>query len=147
MDLVNPEIKMSKSNENTKGTIFLLDKIDDARKKIMQAKTDSLNNVKYDVENQPGVSNLITIYSCLSNKETPEIESEFKGKNYGEFKKAVADSVCAFLEKIQEKYNLFFNDEELEKKLEANAKICNEIANKKVNFVQSVLGLGTYKGK
>lgn len=147
MDLVNPEIKMSKSNENTKGTIFLLDKIDDARKKIMQAKTDSLNNVKYDVENQPGVSNLITIYSCLSNKETLEIESEFKGKNYGEFKKAVADSVCAFLEKIQEKYNLFFNDEELEKKLEANAKICNEIANKKVNFVQSVLGLGTYKGK
>lgn len=146
MDLVNPEIKMSKSNENTKGTIFLLDNIDDVRKKIMQAKTDSLNKVKYDVDNQPGVSNLITIYSCLANKDVSVIEKEFENKNYGEFKTIVANVVCEFLKDIQEKYNHFFNDGEIDKKLEKNAKICNEIANKKVNFVQSVLGLGNYKG-
>lgn len=145
MDLVDPTIKMSKSNANTKGTIFLLDKIEDVRKKITQAKTDSLNKVKYDVENQPGVSNLITIYSCLTNKSITEIEKEFENKNYGDFKNKVADEVCALLKNIQEKYEHFFNSKELEEKLEKNAKICNEIANKKINLVHKTLGLGIYK--
>ncbi|BAC44248.1 tryptophan--tRNA ligase [Malacoplasma penetrans] len=146
MDLVDPSIKMSKSNANTKGTIFLLDKVEDVRKKIMQAKTDSLNKVKYDVENQPGVSNLMTIYSCLTNKKTDEIEKEFENKNYGEFKTKVADAVCLLLEDIQKKYQIYFNSNEIEQKLEKNAKKCNEIVNKKINLVQQTLGLGTYKG-
>ena len=146
MDLQNPVIKMSKSSENTKGTLFLLDKPEDIRKKIMQAKTDSLNKVKYDFENQPGVSNLITIYSCLTNKQVSEIEKEFENSNYGEFKTKVADVTCKFIEEIQRKYELFFNSKELEEKLKRNAKICNEIANKKINFIQNVLGLGKYEG-
>ncbi|MDE5545359.1 MAG: tryptophan--tRNA ligase [Malacoplasma sp.] len=146
MDLINPEIKMSKSSENPKGTIFLLDKLEDVRKKIMQAKTDSLNMVKYNVETQPGISNLITIYSCLTKKSISEIEKEFENKNYGEFKTKVADATCSFIEKIQEKYFFYFNNKELEEKLNKNAKICNEIANRKINFIQNALGLGEYKG-
>ncbi|MDE6894171.1 MAG: tryptophan--tRNA ligase [Malacoplasma sp.] len=146
MDLVNPEIKMSKSSENPKGTIFLLDKLEDVRKKIMQAKTDSLNVVKYNVETQPGISNLITIYSCLTKKSISEIEKEFENKNYGEFKTKVADVTCNFIESIQEKYFFYFNNKELEEKLNKNAKLCNEIANRKINFVQNALGLGEFKG-
>lgn len=144
MDLVNPEIKMSKSNSNTKGTIFLLDNLEDIRKKIMQAKTDSLNRVKYDVENQPGVSNLITIYSCLTNKGIEDIEKEFENKNYGDFKKEVANATISFIGGIQEKYYKFLNDKNLEQSLINNSIKANEIANKKMNEIQKILGL-SYK--
>ena len=146
MDLINPEVKMSKSSENPKGTIFLLDKIEDVRKKIMQAKTDSLNSVKYNPDTQPGVSNLVTIYSCLTNKSVTEIEKEFENKNYGEFKTQVANVTCDFIKKIQEKYFYFFNNKNLEEQLRKNAKLCNEIANRKINFVQNILGLGKFEG-
>ena len=82
----------------------------------------------------------------LTNKKISEVEKEFENKNYGEFKTKVADAVCQLLLEIQSKYNQYFNNAELEKKLERNAKLCNEIANKKVNYIQEILGLGTYKG-
>lgn len=141
MDLVNPEIKMSKSNENVKGTIFLLDDVEVTRKKIMGAKTDSLNQVKYDKENQPGVSNLISIYACLTNKTFEIIEKEFENKNYGVFKTEVANVVCNFIENIQKKYYSFYNSKEIDKKLENNAVKANEVASKKINQVHKVLGL------
>ena len=86
MDLVNPAIKMSKSAENKKGVIYLLDDLDVIRKKIMGATTDSEMVVKYDVSNKPGISNLINIYASLTGKNIEEVEEEFRGKNYGEFK-------------------------------------------------------------
>lgn len=141
MDLVNPEIKMSKSNENTKGTIFLLDKPEDVRKKIMQAKTDNFNCVKYDVENQPGVSNLMTIYSCLTKKTYKEIEKEFINKNYGVFKTAVADILIQHLQEIQKKYYLFYEGNEIDKKIEINNKKANDIAKNKINSIHKILGL------
>jgi len=91
MDLVDPTKKMSKSSENPKGVIRILDDLDVIRKKIMSATTDSEMCVKFDIENKPGISNLINIYSALTGKKISEIEEEFKDSNYGTFKKSVAD--------------------------------------------------------
>ena len=104
-DLLDPTIKMSKSNENQNGVIRLLDDIDVIRKKIMRATTDSDMLVKYDPDNKPGISNLITIYSALTGKSIKEIEEEFEGSNYGTFKTKVADVVCDVISSIQKKYN------------------------------------------
>ncbi len=143
LDLQNPEIKMSKSSENPKGTIFLLEDLESARKKIMSAKTDSLDSVKYDEEKQPGISNLMTIYSNLTNKDMKEIEKEFTGKQYGEFKKAVADAVCNELKQIQDNFNKVCKDHAtLEKQLERNAKKCSEYAGKKMQELYKILGFG-----
>lgn len=145
MDLQNPEIKMSKSNENQKGTIFLLEDLKSVEKKIMQAKTDSLNCVKYDLENQKGISNLMTIYSCITNKTFEEIEKEFENQNYGVFKKKLSEVLISFLEKIQVEYKKYYEGKEIDIMLEKNAVKANEIANKKINDVQKTIGLSTIK--
>lgn len=143
MDLQNPNIKMSKSTANQNGVIYLLDEPEVARKKIMSAKTDSLNQVKFDVKNQPGVSNLIGIYSALTNLPINEIEKNYKNKNYGDFKKDLADKLVIFLIKIQKNYHDVYKD--YEKKivpiLKENAKYLNKIANKKLNLVYKKVGL------
>ncbi len=141
MDLQNPEIKMSKSNENTKGTIFLLEPIDNIRKKIMSAKTDSFDNVKYDQTNQPGVSNLIIIYSCLSNKSINDIELLYKNKKYGDFKKDLADIVCNHIKELQDKYYEIIKNVDFDKQLQKNAQICQKIAAKKIDKIHKILGL------
>ena len=143
MDLQNPNIKMSKSTANQNGVIYLLDEPEVARKKIMSAKTDSLNQVKFDVKNQPGVSNLIGIYSALTNLPINEIEKKYKNKNYGDFKKDLADKLVIFLIKIQKNYHDVYKD--YEKKivpiLKENAKYLNKIANKKLDLVYKKVGL------
>lgn len=143
MDLQDPKIKMSKSTANQKGVIYLLDEPEVARKKIMSAKTDSLNQVKFDVKNQPGVSNLIGIYSALTNLPINEIEKNYKNKNYGDFKKDLADKLVIFLIKIQKNYHDVYKD--YEKKivpiLKENAKYLNKIANKKLDLVYKKVGL------
>lgn len=141
MDLQNPEIKMSKSNENTKGTIFLLEPLDSIRKKIMAAKTDSLNKVNYDWDNQPGVTNLLTIYSALTDNSIQSIVKKYEGKNYAEFKKDLADIVCSKLEVIQNNYNKIVNDKEIDNELKVNGNKCKEIANKKIKQIHKLLGL------
>ncbi len=93
MDLIDPTHKMSKSSENKNGIIYLLDSEEDIRKKIMRATTDSDMTIKFDPENKPGISNLINIYSALSNLSVSEVEDKFKDSNYGTFKSAVADIV------------------------------------------------------
>jgi tryptophanyl-tRNA synthetase len=143
MDLVNPEIKMSKSSENGKGTIFLLDAIDDAKKKIMSAKTDSLGKVKYDVKNQPGISNLIVIYSCITKKSIKEIEKKYNNiTNYGIFKKDVADAIALFLTNFQKKYNqIIKNKNAMLKELKEAAKKCIKNTENVVNDVYKKIGL------
>lgn len=143
MDLQDPNIKMSKSAANQNGVIYLLDEPEIARKKIMSAKTDSLNQVKFDVKNQPGVSNLIGIYSALTNLPINEIEKKYKNKNYGDFKKDLADKLVIFLIKIQKNYHDVYKD--YEKKivpiLKENAKYLNKIADKKLDLVYKKVGL------
>ena len=142
MDLVDPNKKMSKSSENQKGVIRLLDDIDIIRKKIMSATTDSEMEVKYDPENKPGISNLINIYSCLSKLSIKEIESKFEGANYGTFKKDVADLVVSHIKDIQEKYSKIINSDILDEVLDKGREKTKEIAKSKYLEVKEKVGLG-----
>ena len=109
-NLQNPLEKMNKSDSgDNKGTIFLLDDIEVAKKKIMSAQTDSFAKVHFDEENQPGISNLMSILSKITGEDFESIEKRYQGKGYGEFKREVADVVANLLEKIQQRYNLFNN--------------------------------------
>jgi tryptophanyl-tRNA synthetase len=139
MSLSDPTKKMSKSDP--KGDIFLKDDLKVARKKIMSAVTDLECEVRYDKENKPGISNLLTIYSCLKDISIEEAEKEFVGANYGTFKKAVADVVCDTLERLQSKYNEYINSPYLDEVLEKGAKEAREIASKTVKRVKACVGL------
>ena len=141
-DLQTPTKKMSKSSENLKGTILLLDDIEVARKKIMSAVTDSDGFIKFDEENKPGISNLLTIYASLKDISIEDAENKFKDYNYGNFKKEVADVVCDKLKEIQDKYNEILNSNIINDILDNGAKKANEIAKKKYEEVFKKVGLG-----
>ena len=138
--LSNPTKKMSKS-ESDKGTIYLLDDVNISRKKIMSAVTDSDSIVKYDLENKPGISNLLTIASSLSKKSIEEIENEFVGKGYGEFKKYVADIVVDELSLLQQKVKEIQESGIIDKVLAAGAEKASYLARKKLNKVYTKIGL------
>jgi tryptophanyl-tRNA synthetase len=104
MGLDNPLKKMSKSGTSENDCLYLLDEPEKAYKKIMRATTDSGNEIKYDKENKPGVSNLLTIYSLLTDKDIKILEKEYKGKGYGDFKKDLAEIVKSFLTDFQKKW-------------------------------------------
>jgi len=140
-DLVDPTKKMSKSSENKKGVIMLLDQEKDIRKKIMGATTDSEMKVKYDVDNKPGISNLIIIYKELSGLSINEIEEKFKDSNYGDFKKEVADIVVKTLIPIQEKYYKLIDSKELNSILENGKEVTTKIAKAKYEEVKKLVGL------
>ena len=141
MDLVDPSKKMSKTEENPKGVIGLLDDINAARKKIMGATTDSEMCVKYDPENKPVISNLINIYASLTEMTIKDVEEKFKNSNYGEFKRSVADVVCTFLEKIQRRYNEIVDSEELEELLKNGANEVRKLAKVKFEMMKKSIGL------
>ncbi len=100
MSLAEPQKKMSKTG-NAKGCIGLFEKPDSIRKKIMAAVTDTQKTIKYDPKKKPGISNLLTINSLISNKEIKTLEAEFKGKSYAEFKKQTAESLIVYLEPLR----------------------------------------------
>ena len=142
MSLSDPSRKMSKSDETNKGCIYLLDDLKSARKKVMSAVTDSENRVHFDPEHQPGISNLMQIMSSLSNERPMgEIEAEFEGKGYGDFKRAVADSVCAKLETIQASYSDIVASGIIESTLEEGAAKASAIAGAKLEKVQKAIGM------
>ena len=105
MSLQNPNQKMSKSDPDPKAFVSIIDPLKKVQKKIKSAVTDSGEVVAYDVENKAGVSNLMTIHSCLSGQSFAEIEKEFEGKLYGHLKVAVAEIVCETLKPVQEEYH------------------------------------------
>lgn len=144
MDLVNPTKKMSKSDDSYKGVILLLDDEKTIRKKIMSAVTDSEGKVYYDVENKPGISNLLTIYSSLNEISIDEAEKHFIDYNYGNLKKEVADTVVRVLLGIQDKYYKLINSDELDKILDRGRDITNKIAKEKIEDVFGKVGLGRY---
>lgn len=141
MDLVDPTKKMSKSSENPKGVIRLLDDADTIRKKIMSATTDSEMIIKFDVENKPGISNLINIYASLSNKSINEVEEIFKDKKYGELKTEVANLVISELSVIQEKYNQIINSDELDLILDEGINFTSQISKQKYELMKEKMGL------
>lgn len=139
MSLSDPTKKMSKSEP--KGDIFLKDDITVIRKKIMSAVTDMGSEVKYDKENKPGISNLLTIYSCLKDISIEEAEKEFVGYRYGDFKKAVADVVCDTISKLQEKYHEILKSGIIDEVIKKGALEASKIANETVSRVKKVVGL------
>ena len=139
MSLSDPTKKMSKSDP--KGDIYLKDEPAVIRKKIMSAVTDMEAHVHYDPEKQPGISNLMVIMSSLNGKSFEEIEKEFEGKGYGDFKRAVADVVCAEMEALQSKYREILSSGLVDKVLEKGAARANEVATKVLARVQKAVGL------
>ena len=139
MSLSNPTVKMSKSDP--KGDIFLKDPMNVVRKKIMSAVTDLGNEVKYDKENKPGISNLLTIYAALKEISIEEAEAHFVGYRYGDFKKEVADVVVAELEPFQERYNQIIADKSYLSVLREGAEKAAKIAQKTLKRVQNAVGL------
>ena len=142
MSLQDPTKKMSKSDPNEKSRISLLDDLKQIEKKIKSAVTDSDGVVKYDVENKPGVSNLLTLYSIFSKKSIAEIEAMYEGKGYGDFKSDLAQLVIAEIEPIQKRYNELLNSEELDEILDEGAKKANLVANKMIKKMENAMGLG-----
>ena len=111
MSLQDPTKKMSKSDDNQKNFISLLDEPNRAAKKIKSAVTDSDGIIKFDRENKPGISNLLSIYANLTEETTDTLEEKYKDSNYGEFKTDLAEIVKEFLTDFQEKYNNFYNSD------------------------------------
>ena len=142
MNLQDPTIKMSKSApKDDKGTIFILDNIEITKKKIMSAVTDSEGKVYFDEENKPGISNLLTIMSALSNESIEDIANRYDGQGYGTFKKAVADVVCAELEQLQKKVKEIQASGIIDKVLEDGANKASYYARKKLAKVYRKVGL------
>lgn len=142
LNLQNPLEKMNKSdNGDNKGTIFLMDDVEVAKKKIMAAKTDSFGKVHFDEENQPGISNLMSILSKITGEEFESIESRFEGKGYGEFKKEVAQVVGDLLGEIQSRYQKFNNEDVLNEILASGAKDARVKANDTLDKALKAVGL------
>lgn len=121
-DLQEPTNKMSKSAESDKGVIWLLDEPSATVKKIKSATTDSDGHVHYDVANKPGISNLLTIYSSLSGQPISQIEQEYEGHGYGDFKKGLADVVVGTLGPVRDRaLELLDDPAELDRLLALNA--------------------------
>ena len=142
MSLQDPTKKMSKSDSNPNGYISLLDSKDVIIKKMKKAVTDSENVVRYS-EEQPGIQNLINIYSSITQKPVSEIEKEFEGIGYGTFKVAVGEVVADTLGKIQKKYyelNSPEYDSFLTEVYERGAEIAHGIAQRKIKQVYEVVG-------
>ena len=138
--LQDPTKKMSKSEGNGKGTIELLDDPAAARKKIMSAVTDSLGIIQYDPENQPGLANLLTIQSCLTNEPIDSIVNRYQGKGYGELKKEIGQTVYDFLTDLQTKYKEIMASGQIDDILAQGAEKANYIANKKILKVYKKVG-------
>lgn len=139
MSLSDPTKKMSKSDP--KGDIYLNDSLEVMRKKIMSAVTDMEARVHYDVEKQPGISNLMTIMSALTGKSFEQIEKEFEGKGYGDFKRAVADVVCAEMEPYKARYEEIIKSGLVDQVLADGAKRASVVANATLKRVQKAVGL------
>ncbi len=142
MSLAEPTKKMSKSDENVNATIYLVDDRDTIIRKFKKAVTDSDAEVRYDVQNKPGVSNLMEIYGVVTNKTMDEVAKEFDGKGYGDFKLAVGEAVADMLDPFHAKY------EELDKEktyinecIKENAEKASYFANKTLRKVHKKLGL------
>ena len=145
MSLSNPTRKMSKS-ESDKGTIYLLDPIEISKKKIMKALTDSENKFYYDLENKPGLSNLINVYSALSGQAIEEVVEQYKDfENYGIFKKALCELLEKELLPIQEKVKEIKESKSYIQILQDGGWSAQQLANEKMTKVYKAIGIYPYE--
>ena len=141
-DLQDPNAKMSKSASSMAGVIELLDSPEVTLKKFKSSVTDNGKEIKFDEKLKPGISNLLTIHSALSGKSVSDLESEFSGKGYGDFKSAVAEVVIAKLEPISKRTNELMDDPaELSRVLSNGAQKASEVASTTLKAAYSAIGL------
>jgi tryptophanyl-tRNA synthetase len=141
-DLQDPTAKMSKSASSMAGVIELLDSPEVTLKKFKSSVTDDGKEVKFDEKAKPGISNLLTIHSALSGKSVSDLENEFSGKGYGDFKTAVAEVVIAKLEPIGKRTRELMDDPaELSRVLSNGAQKANEVASATLKAAYSAIGL------
>ncbi|MBM7631537.1 tryptophan--tRNA ligase [Geomicrobium sediminis] len=141
MSLQQPEKKMSKSDENQKAFISMLDDEKTITKKIKSAVTDSDNLIRYDEDNKKAVSNLLTIYSILSGKEISQLEADYEGKGYGAFKTDLAEVAVEALRPIQARFKELYESDEVDRILDAGADRANEIAIPMLQKAEQAMGL------
>ncbi len=137
--LQDPSKKMSKSDENLNGSIFLLDDADTILKKFKKAVTDSGSEIKFD-ESRPAINNLLTIYQLMTGKTPAECEANFEGKGYGHFKTEIAGAVIEFLKPFQEKAKSY-TDAELNEYLKNGAEKARVIARETLQDVYGKMGI------
>ena len=139
LSLQEPAKKMSKSDENAHGSIFLLDDADTILKKIKRAVTDSGTDIRFD-QSRPAINNLLTIFQLLTGKSAADCESHFEGKGYGHFKAELAETIVEFLRPFQEKIKEY-DEIELDKILKTGAQKARSIASETLNTVYEKMGI------
>ena len=138
--LTDPSAKMGKTDDNTAGVIFLLDDPDVISRKFARAVTDSGSEVRAGAD-KPGITNLLGIYSVMTDKSVAEAEKEFEGATYAAFKKSVSDAVIERLRPIREKYAEYISDKgELERIIKDGAEKASYIARKTLSKVYRKVG-------
>jgi tryptophanyl-tRNA synthetase len=142
MSLQDPTKKMSKSDENPNASVMLLDDKDTIIRKFKRAVTDSDTEVRFDEEAKPGVSNLMTIYSCVTGKSYDDITAEFAGKGYGGFKMAVGEAVADELAPLQARYDRLLADKSyIDGRIKENDEKAYYFSNKTLRKVHKKVGL------
>ena len=140
-DLQNPAAKMSKSGPTEQGILWVLDEPSVSAKKVRAAVTDNDREIRYDPEQKPGVSNLLSILSVFGGTPIPTLVDEFAGKGYGELKGATADAVVAEFGPVRERaLELLADPAELDRLLSANADRANEVAEATLKKVYDRIG-------
>ena len=142
MSLDEPDNKMSKSAENEFSRISLLDDDNKIKKSIMRATTDSDGMIKFDTNEKPGISNLLTIYSAFSGISIENLEKQYENSGYGDFKKDLVEVTVDALRPIREKFNDIRNSKELVEVLKDGAERANAISQKTIKRVKENFGLG-----
>jgi tryptophanyl-tRNA synthetase len=141
MSLTTPENKMSKSDKDPGGCIYIMQKPEEIMRSFKRAVTDSETCVRYDPENKPGISNLMSIYSVAAGKTFEEIENEFAGKGYGDFKVRVGESVVEMLRPIREESERILKDKAyVEQVYREGAARASYVANKTLRKVYKKVG-------
>lgn len=140
MSLQDPSKKMSKSDENVNGSIYLMDDTDTIIRKCKRAVTDSGSEIRYS-EDKPGISNLLDIYTACTGKTIEEAEKEFDGKGYGDFKLAVGEAVVSVLAPLQKEYEKIVSDKAyLDRIIKENDEKARYFANKTLRKVRKKVG-------
>lgn len=140
-DLQDPTSKMSKSAESDAGLLRILDPANVTKKKIMRAVTDAEGEIRYDPANKAGVSNILTIYSVLTNRTVEDVANEYAGRGYGDLKKGLVEAVEATFAPIRERTNELLGDRgELESLLRKGAERANERAQATLDLVHDKIG-------
>ncbi|MCL7749168.1 tryptophan--tRNA ligase [Halalkalibacter alkaliphilus] len=147
MSLNDPSKKMSKSNPNPKSYISMLDDEKTITKKIKSAVTDTEGSIRFDRDEKPAVSNLLSIYSLCSGESIENIEERYVGKGYGDFKSDLAEVVVETLRPIQQRYYELIDSEELDDILDHGANKANDVALRMIEKAERAMGLGRKKKK